>query len=338
MEEININEQETQDEKDKEIDKKLKQRIIIAIMVVILSLVTLYFFVIRDYYNPNSEEDNAPPPGESQIIQGVIRKGLVLEGGGAKGSYHIGAIKALSENGYEFDGVTGTSVGAINAALVAQGDIDLCYELWSTALPSTILDVDDDEIENLLSLNINIKTVKYFFKLIGKTLKNGGVSVKRVEQMIEKYIDEDKIRKSKMDFGIVTVSWSDRLQPLELFKEEIPADMMRDYILASAYYPAFQGKKINGKRYLDGGFYDNLPINPLIKRGYKEIIAIRTKRNNINVRKVIDNTVKIDYIQPMESLGGTLVFNNEKMLKNINLGYHDALRYIHTYLCEYYYV
>ena len=45
--------------------------------------------------------------------------GLVLEGGGAKGSYHAGAIKALHESGYSFDGVMGTSIGAINGAIVA---------------------------------------------------------------------------------------------------------------------------------------------------------------------------------------------------------------------------
>ena len=50
--------------------------------------------------------------------------GLVLEGGGAKGSYHAGAIKALHESGYSFDGVMGTSIGAINGAIVAQGDTE----------------------------------------------------------------------------------------------------------------------------------------------------------------------------------------------------------------------
>ncbi len=46
--------------------------------------------------------------------------GLVLEGGGAKGSYQIGAYKALKELGIEIGGVAGTSVGAINSALIIQ--------------------------------------------------------------------------------------------------------------------------------------------------------------------------------------------------------------------------
>ncbi len=40
--------------------------------------------------------------------------GLVLEGGGAKGSYHVGAYKAILDEGIEIQGVTGTSAGALN--------------------------------------------------------------------------------------------------------------------------------------------------------------------------------------------------------------------------------
>ncbi len=50
-------------------------------------------------------------------------KGLVLEGGGTKGAYQIGAYKALRELGIEFQGVTGTSIGALNGAFIIQNDI-----------------------------------------------------------------------------------------------------------------------------------------------------------------------------------------------------------------------
>ena len=43
--------------------------------------------------------------------------GLVLEGGGAKGAYEIGACKALEEMGMNITAVTGTSVGALNGAM-----------------------------------------------------------------------------------------------------------------------------------------------------------------------------------------------------------------------------
>ena len=62
--------------------------------------------------------------------------GLVLEGGGAKGSYQAGAIKALYEKGYKFDGVMGTSIGAINGAFVAQGTEEKCFDFWENISPS----------------------------------------------------------------------------------------------------------------------------------------------------------------------------------------------------------
>ena len=49
------------------------------------------------------------------------RVGLVLSGGGAKGLYHIGVIRALEENGIPIDYVSGTSMGAIIGGLYAIG-------------------------------------------------------------------------------------------------------------------------------------------------------------------------------------------------------------------------
>ena len=49
--------------------------------------------------------------------------GLVFDGGGARGAYQIGAWRALSEAGVKVSAVAGTSVGALNGALV-------CMEIW----------------------------------------------------------------------------------------------------------------------------------------------------------------------------------------------------------------
>ena len=59
-----------------------------------------------------------------------MKYGLVLSGGGSKGAYESGCMKALQELGYHFDIVTGTSIGALNGLLVAQEDYQKLYELW----------------------------------------------------------------------------------------------------------------------------------------------------------------------------------------------------------------
>ena len=59
------------------------------------------------------------------------RIGLVLEGGGGKGSYQIGVWKAIRELGLEkkIVAVSGTSVGALNAALFAKGDFETACQI-----------------------------------------------------------------------------------------------------------------------------------------------------------------------------------------------------------------
>ena len=59
--------------------------------------------------------------------------GLILAGGGAKGAYQTGAWRALRELGISFEAIAGVSIGAINGALIAQGDYDRAVELWSNA-------------------------------------------------------------------------------------------------------------------------------------------------------------------------------------------------------------
>lgn len=69
-----------------------------------------------------------PPRIDSALLTGALREvgedgriALTLEGGGARGLYHIGVIKALEENEIPIDYISGTSMGAIIAALYASG-------------------------------------------------------------------------------------------------------------------------------------------------------------------------------------------------------------------------
>ena len=85
-----------------------------------------------------------------------MKYGLVLSGGGSKGAYESGCMKALQEFGYHFDIVTGTSIGALNGLLVAQEDYQKLYELWETLSLEKVLKHPiqfDFTIENVLILN-----------------------------------------------------------------------------------------------------------------------------------------------------------------------------------------
>ena len=83
--------------------------------------------------------------------------GLVFDGGGARGAYQIGAWKALKEAGVKINAVAGTSVGALNGALVCMGDVDTAEDIWRKMTFSTVMDVDDAWMERLFRGETTIK-------------------------------------------------------------------------------------------------------------------------------------------------------------------------------------
>ena len=83
-----------------------------------------------------------------------MKRALVLCGGGSRGAYEIGAWRALTELGVRFQGVYGTSIGALNAALVARGDVEAASQLWQNIRLSQIMTVEDEDdfaIERMVS-------------------------------------------------------------------------------------------------------------------------------------------------------------------------------------------
>lgn len=60
----------------------------------------------------------------------MAKTAVVLAGGGSRGAYQIGVWKALREMGIEYQLVTGTSVGALNGALMVQGDYEKALSVW----------------------------------------------------------------------------------------------------------------------------------------------------------------------------------------------------------------
>ena len=262
--------------------------------------------------------------------------GLALEGGGAKGAFHMGAVKALMEEGWAFDGVAGTSIGAFNGAIIAQGDFEKGYKLWENMDLSIIFDIEESQIKKLLSKTINKESITILSSLVKDIIDNRGVDTTRMRKMLDENIDEEKLRSAAMDFGLVTVSVSD-LKPLELFKEEIPEGLMNSYIMASANFPAFKLEPLEGKLYVDGGFYDNCPINLLIRKGYKKIVAIRTLGIGLK-RKVEDEEVEVINILPSEDLGRVLNFDQALIQRNLKVGYFDTMKMLRGLKGNRYYI
>lgn len=120
--------------------------------------------------------------------------GLVLEGGGARGVFHIGAVSAFLEYRYEFKSVVGTSIGAFNAALISQGDFEKAYNLWSNMEPSDLFNIEDEYMINLSNKEIPKDTIIYLSKKAKELIDNKGINTMKLMRGLEENIDENRLR------------------------------------------------------------------------------------------------------------------------------------------------
>lgn len=244
---------------------------------------------------------------------------LVLGGGGTKGAYQVGVIKALKELGIKISAVSGTSIGAINGAFFLQDDIKLLEKIY---LNMNFNDVCKDEIN--IDESKDLLDIKNIISVITGYIKNNGLDNSGLREFISKYLDLDKVYNSKKEFGVVTYSTKEKAV-VRKFKSDIKEDELIDYILASACFPIFKKQKISGNEYVDGGIGDVLPINMLVEKGYKNIIAVDIE--GLGFTQNIDNdNVYIKLIYSKEDLGGMFEFDKNRIKRNITKGYIDTMR------------
>lgn len=246
--------------------------------------------------------------------------GLVLAGGGAKGVYQLGAWKAMREIGIEFSVVAGVSIGSINGALIAADSYDEAKMLWQEASIDRGVNISHElkDPEKLFSL-------RNFPALIKEVFKNGGIDASPTKELLAEFIDEEKVRRSDVDFGIVTFSLSDYL-PKEIFIKDIPEGQLLDYLLASSKVPGVSNIGPEGEKYLDGGVYDNTPVEMLLKNGYNRLVVVDISNiKGIGHRFEFLNS-QIVYIRPndVDELGAAFDFSEEMFEKRIKMGYLDA--------------
>lgn len=242
-------------------------------------------------------------------------KALVLGGGGAKGSYEVGVFKALRKLHMKFDIVTGVSIGSINGAFYVANEYKKCLKMWKKITTSDLFDVA-----------IGSKMSKEDIKLLVKQMSSGGISFSNAYNFLKKNINEEKVRKSKIDYGLVTVSLTNK-KPRFLTKEQIPYGKLVDYICASSIcYPFVQAQDINDESFIDGGFYDGIPINLAIDMGATEILAVDLSVLAIN-KKPKDKNIKVDVIKMKDKTPLTLTFTKEYANKNIKYGYNDTMKH-----------
>ena len=262
---------------------------------------------------------------------------IALEGGGARGAWQVGAWRALEEAGVRYNAVSGTSVGAINGALMAMRDLKQAEQVWKDIRFSQIINVDDGDMGRIFSKSFeNLEQVKSAFHTLKNIIADRGLDVEPLKNLLAERVDEEKIRNSGVEFFLTTVSITDKKE-LEIDVKDLAEGEIKDMIMASAYHPAFKQAPIGGKTYADGGFYDSVPISALVTRGYKDLIVLRLNSIGIERKVKIPEDVTVTTIAPHADLGSMLNFSSEQSAVNMALGYYDAQRVLYgLYGCTYY--
>ena len=252
---------------------------------------------------------------------------LALEGGGAKGAYQIGAWRALREAGVRIRAVSGSSVGALNGAMIVMGDVKKAEEVWANIRYSQVLDVDDETMHNLLNGKLLKLDLRSALETVQDVVRNRGLDITPLSNWIREVVDEPTVRASDMELYIVTYSLEQQKE-LELRARDIPEGQLHEMLLASSYLPFFHNERLAGK-YADGGVRDVLPLHVLLENGYKDIIALRLYGIGLERRTKIPKDVKLYTVAPTVELGGVLDFNAAQSRANLTAGYFDAQRLLY---------
>ncbi len=297
-----------------------------------------------------------------------MKTAFVLGGGGSRGGYEIGVCKALHELGIRPDMIFGTSVGSIIGAIIAQGDLPMAENLWRKLTTDVIFDFEEkpekkakDKPERKLqnipgrlevipeafdkltervkhrfdSMDIAGMPVEDATAYLREIIRNGGVGNSRLKGLLSEYVKEDAIRESSVDYGLV-VTEMPSITGHYISLKDIPRGQLVDYIMASAScFPATQIYEIEGRKFIDGAYTDNIPVKMAVDHGAARIIAVDLETPGVNKKDVLELAEQIcdefHLLRSSVDLGNFLIFDKKNAARIIDIGYLETMRHFGKY-------
>ncbi len=287
---------------------------------------------------PNQNRENYP------LEHGTA---LVFSGGGARGAYSAGVALAFKQAGLCPEIVSGASVGALIAAMVASGKEERCVEVWRHLTPSKVYQPRS--------------MVRFFLSFVSNFMYPC-YSSEPLARLIAAEVDPEAIRRSPR--RLIITCYNQSTHTVERFDNR--CEDIHKVLLASTSIPlAFPPVKMNGHDYVDLGV-TNLPLKPVIHLGAEKIYVVmcdhpedykRSTLNNLDWAVKIMNLAQRDnmlldielarrmnliadgssykfvdlrILQPSHSLGlGFLDFHKRHLIQRaIDLGIEDTLRFL----------
>lgn len=247
--------------------------------------------------------------------------GLVLGGGGAKGAYQAGVLKALNE--YKLlkhvDYVSGTSIGALNSMKVLEKDLKGLEDIWKN--------VNKDIALSKSSFVSKIRTKSIFSRDGFKKLANDKINF-------------EKVSKSKIKCYIVATPLTKKIKdaPKEFLVNGKNKEEILNYLLASSAIPVvFEPVVIDGIKYMDGYGVSNTPVETLKNKGCNIIFVVPLKETSDAIKYSDDDTFIVDFVSNTNNQGfkdGTLDFVSDRCIERMEQGYKVGKRLLDKLIKE----
>ncbi len=287
---------------------------------------------------------------------GAVNVGLVLAGGGARGAYHVGVLQCLNELGFVPNVIAGTSIGALNGAVLAS------VSSFSEAVSRLCTFWDRLGREKILKLRGSGTTLPSFFgstELSGRIAENLNVSLSQsrasgsdsifditpIELIFDELINVNNLRGgidlwvtvfrsvpvSGLIGRVLDYAMSFLSQDAEWLLAQSLADGkdIKDLLLASAAIPlVFPRRHLNGSHYVDGGLGDNLPVRAIATQNCDVIVVVHLEDGSALNRFDFAPSAVIE-IRPRKKintgfLGGIFDFSSQRIAMLREQGYNDA--------------
>jgi len=185
----------------------------------------------------------------------MMRKGLVLEGGGMRGAYTAGVLAWMIENNVDFEYGVGISSGALHLASFFQQDIKSLHDYSITYVAS--------------KENVGIRPFLKEGRYVGYDYMFDNLLVKHTKYKVDKLKESDK----KFEFGLYDVVKGD----CKYFDKFYLDNKLTALKAACALPIASRIIKYHGNKYLDGGIKVMIPIERALENNLDKIVVITTK-------------------------------------------------------------
>lgn len=192
-----------------------------------------------------------------------------MPGGGGRGAYQVGVAKALLQAGIKFDMAFGTSIGALNAAFIAQGDLQRLENIWGTLKAWDIFKLPSAQQLGRMMLGHKL----------------GMLDTGPLEELLRKEADLRRIKASSMKVRLVTTDLCSLETRMINLEDVTTTSELIDVLMATAAVPiAFPPRQLHGHGlWVDGGLVKNTPLRAAIDHGAEEIFMVLLHPEKVNV-------------------------------------------------------